>query len=65
MYAALLLVGFGAWIMEATWLRLSFLLALAVVLALKIRHEETSLRRAFVDYEQYAACTKRLCPGVW
>lgn len=65
MYTALVSIGLGAWLTHPTLVRFFLLLALSGVLALKIRREEACLRRAFPEYENYAARTARLCPGIW
>ncbi len=44
----------------------SYLVAMAAIVALRLRPEERMLREAFGrDWEEYAARTKRLLPGIW
>jgi protein-S-isoprenylcysteine O-methyltransferase Ste14 len=67
MYSALVLYGAAHALVIPNWVAgPSNLLALAVLLALRIRAEERMMDERFGDeYATYSARTKRLIPGVW
>ena len=64
-YAGLIAAMVGADLGSASLVGLGLAAALAVVLDLKARREETLLRRRFPDYAAYAARTKRFVPGLY
>lgn len=65
MYAAVLLVA-GGWLAgHVTIPRLVLLLALAIVLLLKLRHEESILVKELPGYADYMRRTRRLVPWLY
>jgi protein-S-isoprenylcysteine O-methyltransferase Ste14 len=63
MYLALLLAAVGIALAEPlTWFAAA---GLAAIVATKIVIEEQALAATYPEYEQYAARTKRLLPGIW
>ena len=67
MYAGLLLYGVGQALALPNWLAgPSYVAALAPLVLLRLGPEEGMMREAFgKEYEEYAARTRRLIPGVW
>ncbi len=67
MYTALLLFSLGQAVTTPNWLAgPSYLVVMALLVALRIGPEEQLMRETFgSDYGEYAARTKRLLPGVW
>ena len=67
MYSALLMYGLGQAIVVPNWVAGPFyVVAMALVCALRLKPEEELMRDQFKgEYEAYAARTERLIPGVW
>jgi protein-S-isoprenylcysteine O-methyltransferase Ste14 len=65
MYAGLVLMTGAMLIADFSTLRLLFWLALLANFEVKLRYEETLLRRRFPEYEAYAESTNRLVPGIY
>ena len=67
MYSSLLLYGLGQALAVPNWVAgPSYLVAIAVLFALRVRPEERMMLEEFGPrYEQYMARTKRLVPRVW
>jgi len=67
MYLALLLYSTGQALVLPNWVAgPSYLVAIALLFALRVRREERMMLEEFgTDYEAYRARTKRLIPGVW
>jgi protein-S-isoprenylcysteine O-methyltransferase Ste14 len=67
MYSALLLYSLGQVLVVPNWVAgPPFLIAFALLVALRIAPEERMMLDKFGDdYEAYMARTKRLIPGVW
>lgn len=67
MYTALLLFSVGQAAVIPNWLAgPSYLLVMALLVALRVGPEERMMRETFgAAYDAYAAGTKRLVPGVW
>jgi protein-S-isoprenylcysteine O-methyltransferase Ste14 len=67
MYSALLLFSVGQALVLPNWVAgPSYLVAMALLFALRVGPEERMMRDEFgVAYTEYAARTKRLVPGVW
>lgn len=65
MYTAVLLCGMALAFGAPSRTRWAALIACAVVLVLKIRHEEALLARRHPDYPVRMRGVKRLLPGVW
>lgn len=65
MYAAVMLSGLGACIAQADLYHWLLLGVLGVVLAVKIRHEETLLLAAYPAYADYRRRVKAIVPGLW
>jgi protein-S-isoprenylcysteine O-methyltransferase Ste14 len=67
MYLALLLYASGQALALPNWAAgPSYLVAVALLFALRVGPEERMMREEFgKDYEAYTATTKRLVPGVW
>jgi protein-S-isoprenylcysteine O-methyltransferase Ste14 len=67
MYLALLLYSLGLALVLPNWVAgPSYLLAIALLFALRLGPEERMMLEEFgKDYETYMARTKRLVPGIW
>jgi protein-S-isoprenylcysteine O-methyltransferase Ste14 len=67
MYLALLLYSAGQALAVPNWVAgPSYLVAFALLFAFRVGPEERMMREEFGrDYEEYAARTKRLIPGLW
>jgi protein-S-isoprenylcysteine O-methyltransferase Ste14 len=65
MYTAILLGCSGLLIHHYTWMRLSMLIALAVVLIIKLTWEERMLLKKFAAYKGYKQRSKRLFPFIF
>jgi protein-S-isoprenylcysteine O-methyltransferase Ste14 len=67
MYTALLLYSVGQALVLPNWLvGPSYIAAMGLLVAFRIGPEERMMREEFgAQYEEYAARTKRLVPGVW
>jgi protein-S-isoprenylcysteine O-methyltransferase Ste14 len=67
MYLALILYGLGQALALPNWIAgPSYLVAMAVLFALRLGPEERMMRDAFgAEYDAYRARTKRLVPGLW
>jgi protein-S-isoprenylcysteine O-methyltransferase Ste14 len=67
MYLALLTIATGQALALPNWLAgPSYLVAMLLLVALRLRPEERMMREEFgPEYDAYAATTKRLIPGVW
>ena len=67
MYSALLLYGIGQAMVVPNWVAGPFyVVAMALVCALRLRPEEELMRDQFHgEYEAYASRTQRLIPGIW
>lgn len=65
MYTAVLLCGMALAFGAPSRTRWAALIACAVALVLKIRHEEALLARRHPDYPARMRGVKRLLPGVW
>ena len=67
MYTALLLFSAGQAAVIPNWLAgPSYLLVMALLVALRVGPEERMMRETFgAPYDAYAARTKRLVPGLW
>jgi protein-S-isoprenylcysteine O-methyltransferase Ste14 len=67
MYSALILYSVGQALVIPNWVAgCSNVIALAVLLALRLRAEEKMMSEQFGDaYEAYSARTKRFLPSVW
>lgn len=65
MYAAVLLVASGWLVGSVTVFRSTLLLALAIILLLKLRHEESILAKELPGYADYMRRTRRLVPWVY
>lgn len=65
MYAAVLLVASGWLVGHATAPRSVLLLALAIILLLKLRHEESILAKELPGYADYMRRTRRLVPWLY
>jgi len=67
MYSAMLLYAIGQALAIPNWVAApSNLIAFAILIALRLRHEERMMVDQFGgDYAAYAARTKRLVPGIW
>jgi protein-S-isoprenylcysteine O-methyltransferase Ste14 len=66
MYAGALLYFIGAPLLLGSWLGLLGAPVLALLLALRIVYEESTLRAGLPDYAGYAARVRwRLVPGLW
>jgi protein-S-isoprenylcysteine O-methyltransferase Ste14 len=67
MYLALLLYGVGQAVLIPNWIAgPPYLIALAILFALRLRPEERMMREQFGhEYDAYASKTRRLVPGLW
>jgi protein-S-isoprenylcysteine O-methyltransferase Ste14 len=67
MYLALLLYSSGQALILPNWVAgPSYLVACAILIAVRVGPEERMMREEFgKDYETYAARTNRLLPGLW
>lgn len=67
MYSAFLLYGLGQLMVVPNWIAgPSYLIAMALLVALRLAPEEQLMRDRFDgEYDAYASRTKRLVPGVW
>jgi protein-S-isoprenylcysteine O-methyltransferase Ste14 len=67
MYLALLLYSSGQALVLPNWVAgPSYLVACAILIAVRVGPEERMMREEFgKDYETYAARTNRLLPGLW
>ncbi len=67
MYLALLTIATGQALALPNWLAgPAYLVAMLLLVGLRLRPEEQMLREEFgKEYDDYAATTKRLIPGVW
>jgi protein-S-isoprenylcysteine O-methyltransferase Ste14 len=67
MYSALILYSVGQAMVIPNWVAgFSYVIALAVLIALRLGAEEKMMAEQFGDaYATYAARTKRFVPGVW
>lgn len=65
MYTAVLLTCIGATLLHATPLKLLWLIALAGVLLVKIRREESLLVQCHAEYDAYRDKTNALIPGLY
>ena len=65
MYTAILMGSVGLLIHQFTWLRLSILIALAIVLVGKLTWEERMLLQKFEAYRDYMRRSKRLLPFIF
>lgn len=67
MYTSLLLYSLGQSLVVPNWIAgPSYLVAMALLIALRIGPEERMMREKFgPDYDNYIAATKRLLPGIW
>ena len=67
MYSALVLYAVGQALVIPNWVAgPANLIAIAILLALRVRAEERMMLEEFGDkYAAYSARTKRLIPGVW
>jgi protein-S-isoprenylcysteine O-methyltransferase Ste14 len=67
MYMALLLYALGLALVLPNWLAgPSYLVGIALLVSLRLGPEERMMREEFgKDYEDYAARTKRIVPGLW
>ena len=65
MYTAILMGSVGLLIHQFTWLRLSILIALAIVLVAKLTWEERMLLQKFKAYRDYMRRSKRLLPFIF
>lgn len=65
MYTAILMGSVGLLIHQFTWLRLSIVIALAIVLVAKLTWEERMLLQKFEAYRDYMRRSKRLLPFIF
>jgi protein-S-isoprenylcysteine O-methyltransferase Ste14 len=67
MYSSFFLYSLGQALVLPNWVAgPAYLVAMALLFALRLVPEERMMREAFgEDYEAYMASTKRLVPGVW
>jgi protein-S-isoprenylcysteine O-methyltransferase Ste14 len=65
MYTAILLGSVGLLINHFTWMRLSMVIALAIVLIIKLTWEEKMLSKKFGEYMDYMKHTKRILPFIF
>jgi protein-S-isoprenylcysteine O-methyltransferase Ste14 len=65
LYAAELIATLGAFLQFASVEAALLVLAQFTFQVMRMRNEETVLRRTFPDYAAYMARTSRLIPGVW
>ena len=67
MYAALFLYSIGQALAVPNWVAgPSYLVTFGLLFLLRLRHEERMMRDTFgAAYDDYAARTRRLVPGVW
>ena len=67
MYAALFLYSVGQALAVPNWVAgPSYLVTFGLLFLLRLRHEERMMRDTFgTAYDDYAARTRRLVPGVW
>jgi len=65
MYTAILFGSTGLVIHHFTWLRLSMVIALAIVLIIKLTWEERMLLQKFETYGEYMKHTKRILPFIY
>ena len=65
MYTAILLVCWPLVIAHFSWWKLSFAVALTLVLVVKLHLEESYLKKAFVAYREYSLTSKKLIPFIW
>lgn len=65
MYTAILMGSVGLLIHQFTWLRLSYVIALTVVLVGKLIWEERMLLQKFEAYRDYMRRSKRLLPFIF
>ena len=64
-YAAVILVAFGAALFRATAVGIALSAVLALLLDLKARREEVWLRERFPEYDAYSARVRRFVPRVY
>ena len=65
MYTAVILCGIGAFIAHSSVLNAVYVVALIAVLCFKLKREESLLKVAYADYENYMSRTSALVPGVY
>src|SRR5262245_9990042 len=67
MYLGLMLYSLGQALVLPNWIvGPSYVVALGLLVALRVRPEERMMRERFgAEYDAYAARTKRIIPGVW
>jgi protein-S-isoprenylcysteine O-methyltransferase Ste14 len=65
MYTAILMGSVGLIVHQFTWLRLSILFALVIVLIVKLTWEERMLLQKFEAYRDYMRRSKRLLPFIF
>jgi protein-S-isoprenylcysteine O-methyltransferase Ste14 len=65
MYTAILMGSVGLLIHQFTWLRLSIVIALAIVLVAKLTWEERMLLHKFEAYRDYMRRSTRLLPFIF
>lgn len=65
MYSSLILLTLAMLVGDFSWLRLVFWVGLVINFDVKLRYEESLLRKHFPEYEEYRQTTARLVPRVY